>query len=349
MGKKIGIVTIQSLNFGNRLQNYALQEVLKTLGFDVYTLKRYNEVPPLKKRLTSRLKVCLQYCIGSKIVKFKDFDKNIVFSRYSLGANKFPAGIFKEFDYFVTGSDQVWNPHFESVGRCDLLCFATENQRVSYAASFGITNFPVEKIGNWGAELDKFKEISVREEAGKKIVESISHKKAQVVVDPTLLLNHTEWEKVEVKPDFMPKKPYCLVYALKEKNEAFKKRLAELSKDYVLVDILQKNKFGVSPKLGPGEFIYLIHHAEYILTDSFHATVFSIIFGKKVCTYSRTGIDMSSRIKTLSKVVGLQGNFDKDNTFYVEPSKDSEVIQENLLHERERSIAFLKQAFQDSL
>lgn len=345
MGKKIGIVTIQSLNFGNRLQNYALQEVLKALGFDVYTLRRYNEVSSLKKRILSKIKVCLQYCIHSKIVKFKDFNRNIRFSKYSVGANKFPAGISKEFDYFVTGSDQVWNPYFESVGGCDLLCFAENNQRVSYAASFGIADFPEDKVKYWGSELDRFKAISVREEEGKEIVEKISNKSAQIVLDPTLLLDREKWEEVEVRPKFVPDKPYVFVYALKEKNDAFKNYLEELSKEYVIVDVLQRNRFGISLQLGPGEFVYLIHYAEYVLTDSFHATVFSIIFGRKVYTFARTGMDMSSRIKSLAKLIGLKNNFDNDKTFYFNPSVDTEILQENLFYNREQSFSFLSQAF----
>lgn len=345
MGKKIGIITIQSLNFGNRLQNYALQEILKLLGFDVYTLKRYNEVSSLKKRILSKIKVCLQYCIHSKIVRFKDFNRNIRFSKYSVGANKFPAGISKDFDYFVTGSDQVWNPYFESVGGCDLLCFAESNQRVSYAASFGIADFPEDKVKYWGSELDRFKAISVREEEGKAIVEKISNKSAQIVLDPTLLLDGAKWEEVEVQPRFVPDKPYIFVYALKEKNEAFKNYLSKLSEKYTIVDILQRNKFGISPKLGPGEFVYLIHHAEYVLTDSFHATVFSIIFRKNVHTFTRTGMDMSSRINSLAKLVGLKNNFDNDKTFYFNPSVDTEIVQDNLSYNREQSISFLSQAF----
>lgn len=341
MRKKIGIVTIQSMNFGNRLQNYALQEVLEGLGFDVYSIKRYNELLPLKEVILERIKVLLQYCTKSKIHNFNAFNKNIKYSKWAVGVNKYESEIAQDFDYFITGSDQVWNPYFKSVGNCDLLSFADNSQRISYAASFGIENFPIDKRDMWGSELDKFKEVSVREEEGKAIVEKISSKSAQVVVDPTLLLNKEQWKKVEVKPHKMPKKPYCLVYSLKEKNEAFKLKLEELSKKYVVIDILQKNRFGISPRLGPGEFVYLIHHADCILTDSFHATVFSIIFGKKVFTYARAGMDMSSRIKSLAKLVGLSKNFDNNMTFYIDPALDSDTIWPNLEKHQNLSKSFL--------
>lgn len=346
MRKKIGIVTIQSMNFGNRLQNYALQEVLEGLGFDVYSIKRYNELLPLKKVLLGRIKVLLQYCTKSKIYNFNAFNRNIKFSKWAVGVNKYESEIVQDFDYFITGSDQVWNPYFKSVGTCDLLCFANNSQRISYAASFGIETFPTDKIEKWGSELNKFKEISVREEEGKAIVERISSKSAQIVLDPTLLLNKEQWKKVEVKPSKMPGKPYCFVYSLKEKNEAFKFKLEELSKRYVIVDILQKNRFGIAPRLGPGEFVYLIHHADCILTDSFHATVFSIIFNKKVFTYARSGMDMSSRIKSLAKLVGLNKNFDNNKTFYIDPEQDSDTIWPNLEKHQNLSKSFLMRALQ---
>lgn len=348
MVKRIGIVTIQSLNFGNRLQNYALQEVLREEGYDTYTLKRYNEKLTLKRRTLEKIKKFFQYIMRSKIINFDVFNKNIKYSNLKVGVNTYPVEISSQFDYFITGSDQVWNPYFECVGMCDLLKFAKKNQKISYAASFGIDSFPEEKKDSWGKELNTFNSISVREEVGKRIVEYIADKRAEVVLDPTMLLSACRWENVEIKSHYRPNKKYCLVYSLKERNHAFNEKIVELSKEYEILDILQKNKLGISKKIGPGEFIYLVHNAEYILTDSFHATVFSIIFEKSVFTYKREGMDMSSRIKSLADSIGLGKHFDKNDTFYMNPSIDMTIINDKLNGMKEKSIAFLMNALKEA-
>lgn len=132
--KKVAIITIESMNFGNRLQNYALQQVLKSQNCSVKTLHRKPKISGCK----ANLKRCVQSILQTKAAKFRQFDSNIDFSNIVIDRDNYPQDLSNQFDYFISGSDQVWNPHYNFVGTSDLLAFAKPEQRISYAASFGV-------------------------------------------------------------------------------------------------------------------------------------------------------------------------------------------------------------------
>ena len=342
--KKVGIVTIQSLNFGNRLQNYALQEGIRKLGFDVYSFRRYNEHLSAKEKIKDLAKKGLQYLVAGKILNFRSFDKNIRFSKDKIGVNYAPDKLSSSYDYFVAGSEQIWNPFFDDCGKCDYLSFAGDEKRISYAASFGISRFPTAKRQQYSNELKKFKAISVREEEGSQIVKELIGETAEVVLDPTFLLSTDEWKKVEKYTSEAPKEKYCLVYSLKQRSEAFNKKIELLSKEYTIVDIMKKNSLRISKRIGPGEFLYLISHADIVLTNSFHATVFSILYEKAIYTFARIDADMNSRIKTLANILHLQNNFDEEGTFSITCEEDRNIAKRNIEIEKDKSIGFLKRA-----
>lgn len=342
--KKVGIVTIQSVNFGNRLQNYALQEVIKKLGYDVYTLRRFDERFTRKEKIIYNIKIGIQYLLRSKRVNFAKFDKNIKFSKYKVGVNYASAEIKDSFDFFIAGSDQVWNPSLWNVGKCDLLDFAYDNQRISYAASLGVKVLPKNKGEILKKELTKFKAISVREEEAKVLLENLISNKIEVVLDPTLLLDAASWKKMHISTSLRPKKKFCFVYSLKEKSQALKNKIAELSTEYEIIDIMEKNFLGISRRLGPGEFLYLLSWADIVLTNSFHATVFSILYDKDVYSFNRGDLDMNSRIKSLAQIIGFPDNFDEEGTFFILSKLERQLANRNIENERSKSIEFLRKS-----
>ena len=342
--KRVGIVTIQSINFGNRLQNYALQESIKRLGYDVYSFRRYDENLTLKENIVRIFKIILQYVVVGKIWNYRCFDRNIKFSKFKIGVDKTPDDLSDSFDYFVAGSDQIWNPYFKSCGKCNLLSFASYNKRISYAASFGISTFPEEYRVQYSNELKKYKSLSVRETTGSIIVEDLIGKSAKVVLDPTFLLSADEWKKVQRSTKYRPKNKYCFVYSLNKRSEEFKRKIEQFSKEYVIVDIMKKNRFGISKRIGPAEFLYLIDHADVVLTNSFHATVFAVIFRKDVLAFDRIDVDMSSRIRTLATILGLNNNFDEYGTFSIYTDGDKDIAEANIKIEIDKSFDFLKKA-----
>ena len=232
-------------------------------------------------------------------------------------------------------------------GKCDFLEFAKNNQKISYAASFGVSEIPFERKTEYAEYLKTFKAISVRETRGAKIVEELTDRKAIVVLDPTLLLDECEWKKVEKKPSFFPKKKYVFVYALGDKTDRFKDKIKQIKEEYEVFDVRSHQKNGKELSVGPSEFLYLIRNAEEILTDSFHATVFSIIFHKKFVTFNRPGLNMNSRIESLAVLVGAKDRLTECGDLDCETKIDYVKVDKILEEERRKSIDFLKNALTD--
>ena len=239
--KKIGIVTIiDNNNYGNRLQNYAVQEILKSKGYIVETLKN-SEYSNSKERFLLR---CLRYswrdstysCNSNRKANFEDFNKNITFSK-----KKYTPYSKSSYDYVIVGSDQVWNPIFRRLSNVDLLTFVEPKKRISFAASFGISELPHEIGSNIRNELKKFKAISVREDTGKKIVEEITERTdTEVLIDPTMMIDKNEWLKVSRKPNLDLSSSYIVKYFLAKPNEKVESQIIEIAKEKKLeiVDIL---------------------------------------------------------------------------------------------------------------
>lgn len=373
--KKVGILTItDGANYGNRLQNYAMQAFLTSLDLDVETIQR--ETPRDKhgivllkylvkeniKRLIGRKNTDFALC--ERKSKFLEFNrKYIKFSNVCLSKNQAPEGLKNQYDYFICGSDQIWNANFDVV-KCDiknhLAAFAYPHQRIAFATSFGTNSIASGFEEVFQNELSKFKAIAVREDAGKKIVDSVTGKNATVVLDPTLLLNKKEWIAIEKKPEFIHGEKYIVTYFLGGRNQkiqsflqdiAEKKsfRIINLELEFIRDDMIEDRDIFLT---APDEFIWLIHHAECVLTDSFHASAFSVIFKKSFLVYQRIatekGNDMSSRIDTLLSRFNLldcRDNIDNPTKLPFKP--DYSNVDSQLEIERKKAIDFLKKALED--
>ena len=371
---KVGIITIYDLNYGNRLQNYALQEVFKSLGVEAETIRTLpyfdtpfrmqdivlNCVNLLKRlvRLTGTFKV--DYFSHKSIdpfVKelFYRFEKDYM-KMYSLhiAKNDIPFFLRFKYDIFCVGSDQVWNPLFGNGNKAFYLQFANKEKRISYAASFGIDSIPDKYVNRTKQYLSDMKSISVREETGKKIVFSLINRDVDVLIDPTMLLTADKWEILEKKPVGLIDEEYVFSYFLGEQSNNTQEELRCFFNEQKcrLVELNGKSLVGTF-KAGPQEFLYLIHHAKYVVTDSFHGCVFSIIFKKPFSVLRRKGNEdfMFNRIETLLNKFSLQScicdsmehaiqNFNKP-FFY------SDIVDKVLHLETEKSIDFLKKALED--
>lgn len=302
--KQIGIVTINdNNNYGNRLQNYAVQEILTRMNNKVLTLKNDAYSNTKNKYLLRKIKN-INYKGNyakdrERSDNFKEFNKYINFSKKKITPY---TKINNKFDYFIAGSDQVWNPA-SRLRDVDLLNFASDDKRISFAASFGISELPEKYNKRVKKELAKFKAISVREEAGKKIVEKLTNRHdVKVLVDPTMMLTSNDWDKVAKKPSQLKKnEKYILNYFLGDLSE---KRTIEIKKfakenNCKIINILDKNSQFY--ECGPSEFLYLEKNAYLICTDSFHSCVFAVIYNKPFVVFNRKDnrVNMNSRIETL--------------------------------------------------
>lgn len=329
--KKIAIVTINSQNYGNRLQNFALQFILENLGYDITTLKRQNYDWSFKFKLKNYLHYIWK---TNNTTQFFKFNKLIKWSK-GIYSNNFKY-LNNKFDYFIAGSDQVWNPVYSFTGtELDFLTFAESNKRIAYAASFGVSKIPTEKVNEYKNKLEGFEKISVREDAGATIIQKLNGKQVPVVLDPTMLLTANQWRKIEKKPSNMPSGKYTLVYSVESMSDELKRIVNEERKKNLVIDV--KKMLGKEFAVGPAEFLYLIDHADKILTDSFHGTVFSILFHTPFVICNRDGINMNSRIETLLNTCELSEEITEDS--FANADKILEL-------KRKESIQFLKNALE---
>lgn len=218
--KRASIVTLNGyFNYGNRLQNYALQEALKKYNLDVDTLRitrtpQKETLKPILRNIRDNIKDSSKY----KLEK----ERNKIFSEFS---NKYINEQNKEYflnddlsfmnaqvDYFVAGSDQVWNPNMNKHSSKYFLEFADKEKSIAYAPSFGIGELSLEVAKKYSKWIDGINYLSVREDEGAQLIEQLTGRKAEVLVDPTMLLTREEWLKIAKPARNKPKKnSYSLI------------------------------------------------------------------------------------------------------------------------------------------
>ena len=292
--KKVGIITLLGLsNYGNRLQNYALSHYIESLGFDCTTIKNY---PELNNPIKGIKYILYRLYINIRGLRNKDREK------------KFNKNNF-EYDYYVVGSDQVWNPYFGGVNNIDLLKF-TNKSKISYAASIGVNELPIKYQNRIKKLLPRFKAISVREDEAKTIINNIIDNDIEVLIDPTMLLDRSEWDKVASNLNI--KNKYILnIFLGKNQNQDIINKFAK-DNNYDVINLLDKNDpYYIS---GPQDYISLIKNAELVCTDSFHSSVFPILYDVPFIVFDRYESNpitnsknkMNSRIETLLKKFKLE-------------------------------------------
>lgn len=368
---KIGILTItDGANYGNRLQNYAMQELIESLGYEVETIRRLTYRDRTKTdEVKITIKDTIKRFIGKKNTefsarkrknRFNEFNKRYIkYSDFCISNNNAPSELNDYYDYFVCGSDQIWNAHFDVV-KCDiknhLAAFADSTKRIAFAASFGTTDVAVGYKKVFEDELKKFKAIAVREDAGRKIVKDLTGRDdVAVVLDPTLLIDRDKWISIEKQPKYIKDEKYIVTYFLGGRSEKINLYIENLSAKNGLKVINLDIEFLRDSQISngdifcttPDEFVWLIHHAECVLTDSFHASVFSIIFEKPFLVFERIAAekdnDMGSRIDTLLGKFRLNDcKDDIENPTKVPLNHDYSEGYKQLEKERKKAMFFLK-------
>lgn len=326
MNKKVLLVTLfDEGNIGNRLQNYALQTKLISYGVEVTTLDNYYTTDFSTSFKLKMLIKRLLINIGFKKYKI-DYGryqslKNIMLSNINFdNTNLYNVIKIKNEDSFkhdwsqyelaISGSDQVWHKWKHDLNELPYyyLEFMPKEKRTSYAASFGFEEFPQNDIEQHIKGLQGMNKISCREQSGCNLVHKYVGKEAVRVLDPTLLLSADEWRNIEHKSGDIQiinlKKKYVFMYFLGEITDEyydFIRSTMEENNINEVFDFFDESKSHFVEK-GPSEFINLIDNAEYVFTDSFHCTVFSLLFNKRFKVFRRqqTGFEkMFGRIEDL--------------------------------------------------
>lgn len=334
---KVGLFTITDyVNYGNRLQNYAGQEILKTLGCDVETIVNEPHIVPdtaveyNKKRLQNAFsqnpieflkRIIAKYyehksrhllaeCKKRKDIAFRAFSKkHIVESDYVIKNHQVPADLNERYDFCVVGSDQIWNPNIRYGSPYDFLSFVSPEKRIAFSPSFGVSEIPEKYHAKYSEYLKAMAHLSVREDKGAEIIRTLSGREAQVLVDPTLVLTKQQWLAIAKPAVHKPAGKYLLTYFIGEVSVQRMKVLRKIAAIKNL-EIVQMNSLADFKRFDtdPAEFIDYVRNASIVCTDSFHSCIFSIILERPFVVFNREGksAKMSSRLDTLLGKLKLQ-------------------------------------------
>lgn len=364
--KKVYIITYHcAYNVGAMLQCYALSRVIKEIGNEVSIIdfrppkimnlaiekelnrnlfsKVKNEINSLAHLIYRFLKYFPKRDERNYIVKDSTAKRFSKFMELYLPLTSTTyykedelAAFEQEDAIFITGSDQVWNPELSETPGAYLLDFVKKGQKNSYAASFGQKTVDAFYATKLNENLSAYNIISVREKSGIDILKNIIDKNVDWVLDPVFLISKNEWEKIVYSPKVTY--PYIFLYRM-ESNPQFAVEIGKLKTMNPNLRVLQFDDINdklesdyIIPQNGPLDFISYIRDSEYILTNSFHGTAFSIIFGKVASIVPHT--KYNERISSLMDMIKIS----LENGVYNLPCDSAKRITQN----RDKSINVLR-------
>lgn len=376
--KKMGIVTsARELNYGAILQAYALQTVANNLGYDtsllwwknqqeshrdiriikiIAIISRYILHPSIAKKSIKSYKQTFDKDFSDKSIElFQEFENKhlkILFMTYSQ-MKKYASS--KECQALIAGSDQIWNSYAAYVDPFYYLRFAKKSKRIAYAPSLGKEDIPDYNKKKIRKYISDFSKLSIRESSGSNLLKELLDEEVPVVLDPTLLLTIDEWRSIEDKVD-VPQ-DYILLYFLDKPNKEYMKMIKKIIKKQALPVLALPYMFWENScfkvkyiDAGPSQFISLIDNASLVLTDSFHGSVFSIIFNKPFLTFDRQYGNNQSQA---TRLIDLFDLCDIKNLFVQDIEKDVGIvdidyslINKKIEASRKLSINYLKNAIE---
>lgn len=343
---KTGIITLLGNNYGNRLQNYAVQEILKEYG-EVYTVRyekkhlallkssRFSKYTPwhIKSAIDSRLlnlyhlsnrrmgtigrslffmihRKAIKSALNKRNIAFQSFDDKYITYETSLlhlsGDDE--SDWVKSYDAWVCGSDQIWNPNYPTATRNAFLQFAPKKRRISLSASIGLSDV-VSMPSEYSAWINGIDFLSVREERAAEIIYELTGRSAEVFLDPTMIIPLKKWDEMANHANIDLSKKYAVGYFLGIREKEYLKYISSqlMHKQIGYIDLLN----GEKPEYlaySPDQVIAAIREADIVFVDSFHGAVFSILFHKQFVVFKRVedGQSMNSRLDTLLKKFGME-------------------------------------------
>lgn len=360
----IGIITYhRAENYGSVLQAYALNKYIRELDsrYKVETIDYYSETQQKMYKLfqsnTGLMNIIrnLHTYIYKKALlkKKKSFDEFI--QKYiPLSANigsdvESLIQYAKKYTICICGSDQIWNTHCEDQDVNYFLSFAYNAYKIAYAPSLGITQFNDKDKEVFKKYLPDFDALSVREKTGADFLQNLIHRSIAVVADPVFLLDKDQWKYISRPPSYKGK--YILCYFIGDVSgmRPFVKKV-EKATGYRAIVILKnlrdiKYCFKTQFSAGPEDFVGLIKNAEYVITSSFHAVAFSIIFNKKFWVFTGDSSKPNSRITHICEICNLNSrilNSETWNTCLYDTPIDYEFVNEKMEKYKYYSAKFLE-------
>ena len=348
----IGIITLPGdFNYGNRLQCYAMVAAVECVGCSPHVLER-SRCFTAPRRLYYTLKERALQWFGNSVnpESMRSEEREAAFARFGekiptvrLVGKGYSAG--ESYDRFIVGSDQVWNPnevcHQE---KWFFAKFAAPEKRMAVAASVGIDVFAdPDQARRLDLGVRGFARVSVREKRGAELIKECSGIDAEVICDPTLVLTAEEW-RVVADGRCTPEGPYVFTYLLGGVGAEAADVLDKVT-DHGRIPVIplsDRQKPG-EPDAGPAEFIDLIDHAAHVVTDSFHAAVFSSILQTPLTIVHREGgASMFSRLEQLSEMLGIEEKVCGSPTYDLARAGEYDGVPEAIEREREKFMTYLE-------
>lgn len=359
MGSKGAIMTFnQAINYGAVLQMYALQNTIKKMGFECEVIDyRSPSLTELYRKKNFKdwinIRQLYNWLFRNAYIRynyngFSEFIKNhVVMSSKAYYQKQDLNELNEVYDWFIAGSDQVFNLFCSNFDKNYFLTFVKDsNKKKSYAASLGLEIIPDELEDEYYELLHDFNAISIREKTGARVLEKLLKKECVVNIDPTLLLEKKDWEKIV--QHYKCENPYILVYVLSEDKVLFdfaRKIAKKENKRIIYVNDRFFKKVGMKNlrNVAPEEWLGLLMNADAIVTNSFHGIAFSVRFEKRFFPFLlNKNQRVNSRIVDFLKLVELDFLLEKCATVeneetYIEYDKVNKILE----REKKKSITYL--------
>ncbi len=342
---KVCIVTrMDYRNYGNRLQNYALTVLLENEGYEVFSgleIRSKEEWIQNSDKTIGILKSLVPFWVYKELTKRelsklekkrKCDERRKAFVKFTntyikvlpliiIRNNAHLAKILDtyRFDYYIAGSDQVWNPKF-SGKNYEFLTFAPIEKRLSFAASFGVDSIPEKQKNQFATALHEMKYVSVRELQGVAIAHELTGRDdIDLTLDPTLLLEKDKWETIVSTVDIKKPIHFIATYFLGELPDEIK--LFAEEKHLPILKLNNKEQSDLY-NVSPAGFLSVLHDADYVFTDSFHALAFSIKFHREFYVFRRKEkgqLNMFSRLDNLLQLLMIKNRIVDEKIVLEEP------------------------------
>lgn len=362
--KRVGLITLyRGYNYGSSLQAYALKCYIAQMGFQTEILWtdenthagrdiRIGKIARILFRMTIHPSLLVHTVLSYRNSLAAEMDAEIKkafleFEKKYLSVQGMSPKALKKFAQekntiaVICGSDQIWSAAHANVDPMYYLRFVPKEKRVAYAPSFGTCAIPKYNKRIIRKYLKDFQRISVREVQGAAIIKDLLGENVPVLVDPTLLIDWSSWSGKNNHGQ------YILAYFLNEPSTETVEYIAKIAMEQSCKVLAFPYRYKAFESLsdveylcpGPKEFVNLTAHAKYILTDSFHGTVFSIVQNKPFLVFARNyagTVQQSSRITSLLSLVGLEHCYVKSIVTKTVQIPDIDYSQANAIVEEQR-------------
>lgn len=382
MGNKklVGLcIVYKNRNYGSILQSYATLMKLEEIGVDyeiidyshpksftfylgaLWRLRSrdavYSKIRSIKRKIGKKLHP--EYA-RNDLIRGEKFEKfvNENFKSFSKSINNYDD--LQEYSHIYTdimvGSDQLWLPAGLDTNFYNLMFAPDGTNKIAYSASFGVSSIPNYQKEKTRHYLNRIQHISVREKTGQSIVKELTGKDVPVILDPTMIVSKSLWDKSITNTDLVGE-DYVFCYFLGNNREQRREvRLFADAKKLKIVVLRHLDEYIPNDEqfgdialydIGPAEFVNLIRHAKYVCTDSFHGSVFSIIYHKQFVSFNRyaeSKNSRNSRLDTLFYNIGLSRRFNGNITESFDEEVDWNIVDKRLEVLRQQSSRFIMDA-----